>query len=193
MRSVHVAGIVGDDSEDAGGPQPAGSTRPVRQAPDQRPAALAQEFYATWGREPTLAELAGLFGEGRSPSSDVLRGVLVATRPLTYLDSERFRDSVAPLSEFIADGTVAEVSAVVVRKQARELLEACIRELPDRERHVIECRFSLDGKQPETLRQLGERLGVGSTRVGQLQARALARLRQMVLDRGLDFEDLLVA
>jgi DNA-directed RNA polymerase sigma subunit (sigma70/sigma32) len=42
---------------------------------------------------------------------------------------------------------------------------------------VLEARFGLGGREPETLRQVAERLGVSVQRVAQIERSALDRLR----------------
>jgi len=46
-----------------------------------------------------------------------------------------------------------------------------------RERHVLVRRYGLDGREPATLAQLGNELGVTRERVRQLQHNAERRLR----------------
>ena len=42
---------------------------------------------------------------------------------------------------------------------------------------MIEWRFGLDGHDPETLEQIGRRLGVSKERVRQIEEAALERMR----------------
>jgi RNA polymerase primary sigma factor len=49
-------------------------------------------------------------------------------------------------------------------------------------RHVVELRFGLSGKDPKTLEQVGEGLGITRERVRQLEARALRELRLFAPD-----------
>ncbi len=55
--------------------------------------------------------------------------------------------------------------------------------LPAREQRVVIARFGLDSDSPpQTLREIGEEMGLSKERVRQLQLRALDRLRSFVLD-----------
>ena len=58
-------------------------------------------------------------------------------------------------------------------------LERLVSSSRDAERgwRILVRRFSLDGQPPDTLRQVGEGLGVSRERVRQLQGRIVARLR----------------
>ncbi len=53
-------------------------------------------------------------------------------------------------------------------------LRADLARLNPREREILERRFGLDGTPPQSLRQVGERLGISGERVRQLEHRALA-------------------
>ena len=64
----------------------------------------------------------------------------------------------------------------VVQLRSTELTDA-LDQLDPRLRDVLELRFGLVGGDPRTLDQVGERLGITSERVRQLQSRALRELR----------------
>ena len=57
--------------------------------------------------------------------------------------------------------------------------------LSERERDVISRRFGLRGKPAHTLQEIANLLGLSRERVRQIQAGAIARLRELGADRGL--------
>lgn len=67
------------------------------------------------------------------------------------------------------------------RLEAKELREA-VAGLEAREREILVRRFGLDGPE-ETLEEIGARLGLSRARVGQLEARALGKLRRALARR----------
>ena len=68
-------------------------------------------------------------------------------------------------------------------QRSREIaLDDILRQLNDREREIIICRFGLRrGNEPQTLQQVGDVLGVTKERIRQIEARALRKLRQTVV------------
>ncbi len=54
--------------------------------------------------------------------------------------------------------------------------------LPDMHRQVMTRRYGLDGRDSETLLQIGERLGLTRERVRQIQVDSLGRLRRLVAE-----------
>ena len=62
----------------------------------------------------------------------------------------------------------------------RSALSEILEELDGRERKVISCRFGLlRGTEPETLEQVGNRLGVTKERVRQIEVRTLDKMRKI--------------
>lgn len=64
------------------------------------------------------------------------------------------------------------------RALLRERVGAALGTLPERDRFVVEHRFGINGaRHPHTLDEIAPMLGVSRARVGQIEARALERLR----------------
>jgi len=71
------------------------------------------------------------------------------------------------------------------RRDVRELIEAGLIELSEREREILRGRFGLgdENEQPVTLERLGRRFGMTKERVRQIERRAIARLRDTLSPR----------
>jgi RNA polymerase nonessential primary-like sigma factor len=65
------------------------------------------------------------------------------------------------------------------------LLESWIASLSSREREVLEGRFGLHNREPETLDTLSQRLGLTRERVRQVQNEALMKLKRHISRRGI--------
>lgn len=84
----------------------------------------------------------------------------------------------AALGELLADRRAEEVlEEVLVEAEIERLLQVADRVLSPRERWVLEARYGLGGRDPRTLREVGEELGLTPQRVAQIEGRALAKLR----------------
>jgi len=67
-----------------------------------------------------------------------------------------------------------------MNKTQRAVIRELMQELDGREQRVIACRFGLEeGAEPETLEQVGSRLGVTKERVRQIEVRTLEKLRRI--------------
>jgi RNA polymerase primary sigma factor len=79
------------------------------------------------------------------------------------------------------------VVAIAVRYPRHDLslvdLVRALGALPDRDRLVIEMRFGLGGATPMTLDQVARKCDLSRARVGQIEHRALQRLRRLAPDQ----------
>ena len=85
-------------------------------------------------------------------------------------------DSDLILGDTIADPSV-NVEATVCAKIMGEKLHEALQALPERDRHVLELRFGLDGKPGLTLMDVGRQLGISRQAVHKIEAGALEKLR----------------
>jgi RNA polymerase primary sigma factor len=81
----------------------------------------------------------------------------------------------AVLADFVAwDGPLPDEQ--VERSLRRQALRQALARLGERERIVVTLRYGLDGGNPETLANIGRRLGLTRERIRQIQVEALERL-----------------
>jgi RNA polymerase primary sigma factor len=123
------------------------------------------------GREPTLEEIAA---EAHLTLEQAQR-VRAAARASVSLDQPIGSEQDTVLADLLAgDEPPPEEAAEVALR--RDGVRAVLRCLPDLERQVIGLRFGLDDGEPETLEQIGRRVGLTRERVRQLEGQALRRL-----------------
>jgi RNA polymerase primary sigma factor len=138
---------------------------------EQKIARAERELTVKLGRHPTDAEVARAT---KIPLPKVLE-VRDAARAVTSLDRPvgegegSFRELVAGEAE----GPEQEVTLSL----EEETLHRAVAELPERERGVVKLRYGLNGdRAPESLEEIGRRLGLTRERVRQIEADALERL-----------------
>lgn len=130
---------------------------------------LSQEL----GRRATLEEVGvelGLSPEEVQKALDMQSGYVSLDAPIP--DAE---DS--SMLELIPDREGEEPDERTQREALREVLEAGLTHLPDREARVLRLYFGLDGEDPHTLEQIGQVFSVSRERIRQIKDRALVRLR----------------
>jgi RNA polymerase sigma factor for flagellar operon FliA len=123
------------------------------------------------GHEPSLADLAARVGsdEKRLSRTIVRINTIESTSPLangSHLDESSLPPALVP-SEPDAPDTAYE------KRETRERVLAAIASLPWRERKVIGLYYYGE----VTMKQIGSQIGVNESRVSQLHARAIRRLR----------------
>jgi RNA polymerase sigma factor for flagellar operon FliA len=132
------------------------------------------------GHEPSLADLAARVGsdEKRLSRTIVRINTIESTSPLAggdHLDGSSLPPALVP-SEPDAPDTAYE------KAETRERVRAAIASLPWRERKVIGLYYYGE----VTMKQIGAEIGVNESRVSQLHARAIRRLRESLGQVGAD-------
>jgi len=78
--------------------------------------------------------------------------------------------------ELLADPLAGDAYEQLLDHSEIEQIRALLGSLNDRERMVLRARYGLDGSE-ESLRDIGERIGLSGERVRQIEQRALGKLR----------------
>lgn len=89
------------------------------------------------------------------------------------------------LGETLVDELAQDPQDVTQAHEVDHLLEGWIASLSNREREVLEGRFGLHDREPETLDTLSQRLGLTRERVRQVQNEALHKLKRHIHRRGI--------
>lgn len=63
----------------------------------------------------------------------------------------------------------------------RELLDAAIDKLSDREREIIVLRFGLEGKRERTQKEVADLMGISQSYISRLEKRIIGRLKKEIL------------
>ena len=100
--------------------------------------------------------------------------------PAEHTRLDRFRTGFDEIFYDSEDGRGNAFAEEMINKSQRNAIMEILEELNGRERKVISCRYGLGkGTEPETLEQVGNRLGVTKERVRQIEVRTLEKLRRI--------------
>ena len=100
-------------------------------------------------------------------------------------------DGEQTLGETVVDELAIDPSGITQTHEVERLLEDWLLSLSAREREVLEGRYGLHDREPETLDVLSQRLGLTRERVRQVQNEALFKLKRHLARRGITREALL--
>jgi RNA polymerase sigma factor for flagellar operon FliA len=124
------------------------------------------------GCEPSLADLAARVGsdEKRLGRTIVRINAIESTSPLA--NNDRMDESSLPTA--LVPSEPERPDAAYEREQTKSRVRAAIASLPKREQKVIALYYYAEA----TMKQIGGEIGVNESRVSQLHARAIRRLRE---------------
>jgi RNA polymerase nonessential primary-like sigma factor len=100
-------------------------------------------------------------------------------------------DNEQTLGDTVVDELALDPSGITQTHEVERLLDGWLATLTDREKEVLEGRFGLHDREPETLDVLSVRLGLTRERVRQVQLEALFKLKRFFMRRGITREALL--
>ena len=158
-------------------------------------------YAAWWIRKYMVAALSRNVVQGsslspRRPKPREVPGPAAGTSPTTQQDAPRrpARQKLISLEAFtrtngdrgILEKLAADVDDpddLILQQELADAIRAILPFLPKQERLILTTRYGLDGDVPLTLHEIGRALGCTRERVRQLEVKALARARRLLLAR----------
>ena len=133
-------------------------------------ARLTQEL----GHRPTVDEIS----EGLGMKEDDVRGMMEGTPTEVSLDMPIGEGAEMRLEDLIEDQNVTPVDEVLIAQSFEEELQTLLSQLDEKERLIIERRFGMGGREPQTLAEIGTDMHLSRERIRQIEERALGKLRR---------------
>jgi RNA polymerase primary sigma factor len=142
----------------------------------------ANAMLQSLGREATHAELASdmsITEEEVAHTMSISQTHLSLDAPLSPGEDNRLLD-------FLPDTEGQTPDEQTFEKAMADSIDDALRSLKEREAKILRLYFGLDGSEPLTLEEIGERLGITRERVRQIKEKALSRLRHISRARALE-------
>jgi RNA polymerase primary sigma factor len=131
---------------------------------------LTQEL----GRRPSLEEISRELGM----KEEEVRDLLGATPTEVSLSAPIGEEGDMRLEEVIEDHSITPSDDILIAQSFEEQLQKLLGQLDDKERLIIERRFGLGDREPQTLAEIGTDLHLSRERIRQIEERALGKLRR---------------
>jgi len=130
---------------------------------------LTQEL----GHRPSVEEMSRSFNMSESHVEEMIQG----PPSEVSLEAPIMSGSALKLEDVLPDGSLTPLDEALIRKSLEEQLYLLLEQLDSKERLIIERRFGLSERDPETLAEIGADLKLSRERVRQIEERALDKLR----------------
>ncbi len=86
------------------------------------------------------------------------------------------------MADLVADSRTATPDESVLQNEEISVLRRLLETIDDREGTILRLRFGLDGREPLTLKQIADEVGISRERVRQIVDEALEKLNQRLQD-----------
>jgi RNA polymerase primary sigma factor len=140
----------------------------------------SRELESGLGRPPTMEELA----EHMDLPVKKIRIIRRAVRSMRSAGQEPLDEhgNLVGMGEVIADDSLATPDEDAFRDEELQTLYKLLESIDEREATILRLRFGLDGREPMTLKQISDEVGLSRERVRQVVDEALTRLNAQLND-----------
>lgn len=146
---------------------------------------LARDLEERLGREPSLKEIADAAGVP-ARTFPIMASALLTLRSIhqtVRLNSESSTDGES-LANDLEDVHGLDPATLAEGHQSRNRLAELLGVMPKRSLEILTMRYGLDGAEPQTLREVGEKIHLSRERVRQIEAESLRALRDLFDPKG---------
>jgi RNA polymerase primary sigma factor len=135
------------------------------------------------GRLPTVDELA-LHMKISPKKLKIIRKAVKAYGAPTQSGGSCSDGSEMTIEEMVSDGNTPTPDDIVMANDEMKQLIGLLENIDDREAKILKLRYGLDGEDPMTLKEIGQRIGLTRERVRQIEHETLRKLRDAMVAEG---------
>ena len=138
-----------------------------------------RELEESLGRMPTIDELSVHL----KMSPKKLKIIRKAVRAFHSPTQSGSADGELTINEMVADTHNPGPAEMVRDSDELSQLAQLLSEIDEREGRILRMRYGLDGQDPMTLKEIGQRVGLTRERVRQIEHESLRKLRDAMLEK----------
>lgn len=136
---------------------------------------ISREYEQMTGEDPSVEYLVEKSGEERKTIERILS---IVKDPISLESPVNEDDNT--VGDLIPDEESEKPGASLIAEANREIVQNVLNTLDDRERKIITLRYGIGTKQPLTLEEVGNILGLTKERIRQIETTTLRKLRNPV-------------
>ncbi len=135
-----------------------------------------QKLEGEMGRPPTVEEAARELGLPAKKASIVARVAKAFAKPVRH----SYDEDGMQLHEMLADDRAKDPAEELMDSHRGEIVANLLGSIDERASKVLRMRFGLDGNEPMTLKEIGEKIGLTRERIRQIERDALLRISDAI-------------
>ena len=140
-----------------------------------------RELEDSLGRLPSIDELSAHLKMSPKKVKIIRKAVKAYHSPTQFGGGGYNGESEMTISDLVADThNPGPAEMIRDRDELRQLTEL-LDQIDEREARILKLRYGLDGEDPMTLKEIGERIGLTRERVRQIEHEALGKLRDAMM------------
>ena len=128
------------------------------------------------GRPPSQEEIARGMGISQQKVEVIARAARAFSSPFQAVSE----DSDWSISDMVADEETRSPADVLVDARRAEAVRRLLASIDDRASDILRLRFGLDGNEPMTLKEIGDRVGLTRERVRQIEQDTLRCINEAI-------------
>jgi RNA polymerase primary sigma factor len=133
-----------------------------------------KELQTEKGEDPEMKEIAKAVNMDEEHVTDLLN----ISRDLISLETPVYAEKDSSiLEDFIEDDGYTHPSEEVIEKSLRDDINSVLDTLTEKESEIIQYRFGLNGRNPLSLKEIGDRYNLTKERIRQIEKKAIKRLQ----------------
>ena len=144
-----------------------------------------QKLEGELGRPPTVEEAARDMGLSPKKAGIVARVSRAFAKPVRH----SYNEDGMQLDEMLADERAKDPAEALMDSHRSEIVGDLLSSIDDRAGKVLRMRFGLDGGEPMTLKEIGEKIGLTRERIRQIERDALMRISDAIARQEGDADD----
>jgi RNA polymerase primary sigma factor len=135
----------------------------------------SSQLEETLGRAPSIEEMAEHMKMPERKVHFIKRAVKAFSSPTQSGSS----DAEFTVNEMLADYKTPSPEHQLFSEAEADTIQKLLNQIDEREATVLRLRFGLDNREPMTLKEIGEKIGLTRERVRQIEHEALAKLNEL--------------
>jgi RNA polymerase primary sigma factor len=140
-----------------------------------------RELEDTLGRLPNVDELSAHMKMSPKKVKIIRKAVKAYHSPTQFGGGGHNGDNEMTINELVADTHNPGPAEFIRDKDELRQLGELLDQIDEREARILKLRYGLDGEDPMTLKEIGERIGLTRERVRQIEHEALGKLRDAMM------------